>query len=158
MSKENRETILSEVKKIICNDRNEQYGEPEDSFEKIADYWTTYLKHNCVAPDADCCLCARDVAILMVLFKLGRMETSCFHATELYRRYRLYDLRNGYHHTCIRGHKPRFGSPAFLKRGAYERTANDRTDAKTIPRLSVRTRKMQISRKSAFQSTSLFKC
>lgn len=78
MSKENRETILSEVKKIICNDRNEQYGEPEDSFEKIADYWTTYLKHNCVAPDADCCLCARDVAILMVLFKLGRMETSCF--------------------------------------------------------------------------------
>lgn len=58
MSKENRETILSEVKKIICDDRNEQYGEPEDSFEKIADYWTTYLKHNCVAPDADCCLCA----------------------------------------------------------------------------------------------------
>ena len=46
MSKENRETILSEVKKIICNDRNEQYGEPEDSFEKIADYWTTYIKHN----------------------------------------------------------------------------------------------------------------
>ena len=78
MSKENRETILSEVKKIICNDRNEQYGEPEDSFEKIADYWTTYLKHNCVAPDADCCLCARDVAILMVLFKLARMETSQF--------------------------------------------------------------------------------
>lgn len=78
MSKENRETILSEVKKIICNDRNEQYGEPEDSFEKIADYWTTYLKHNCVAPDADCCVDARDVAIMMVLFKLGRMETSYF--------------------------------------------------------------------------------
>lgn len=63
MSKENREAILSEVKKIICNDRNEQYGEPEDSFEKIADYWTTYLKHNCVAPDADFDLGARDVFI-----------------------------------------------------------------------------------------------
>lgn len=46
MSKENRETILSEVKKIICNDRNEQYGEPEDSFKNIAEYWTTYIKHN----------------------------------------------------------------------------------------------------------------
>lgn len=78
MSKENRETILSEIKKIICNDRNEQYGEPENSFEKIADYWTTYLKHNCIAPDADCDLGARDVAIMMVLFKLGRMETSYF--------------------------------------------------------------------------------
>lgn len=78
MSKENRETILSEVKKIICNDRNEQYGEPEDSFEKIADYWTTYIKHNCVTLGADCDLDARDVAILMVLFKLGRMETSYF--------------------------------------------------------------------------------
>ena len=78
MSKENRETILSEIKKIICNDRNEQYGEPEDSFEKIADYWTTYIKHNCIAPDVDCDLDARDVAIMMVLFKLGRMETSYF--------------------------------------------------------------------------------
>lgn len=78
MSKENRETILSEVKKIICNDRNEQYGEPEDSFEKIADYWTTYIKHNCVEPGAECGLDARDVAIMMTLFKLGRMETSYF--------------------------------------------------------------------------------
>lgn len=78
MSKENRETILSEVKKIICDGRNEQYGEPEDSFEKIADYWATYIKHNCVAPGADCGLDARDVAIMMVLFKLGRMETSYF--------------------------------------------------------------------------------
>lgn len=78
MSKENRETILSEVKKIICNDRNEQYGEPEDSFEKIAEYWHTYLEHNCLVPDIGFHITARDVAIMMVLFKLGRMETSYF--------------------------------------------------------------------------------
>ena len=78
MSKENRETILSEVKKIICNDRNEQYGEPEDSFKNIAEYWTTYIKHNCVAPGADCGLDERDVAIIIMMFKLGRMETSYF--------------------------------------------------------------------------------
>lgn len=40
MSKENRETILSEVKKIICDDRNEQYGEPEDSFIDAIGYMT----------------------------------------------------------------------------------------------------------------------
>ena len=78
MSKENRETILSEVKKIICNDRNEQYGEPEDSFKNIAEYWHTYLEHNCLVPDIGFHITARDVAIMMVLFKLGRMETSYF--------------------------------------------------------------------------------
>lgn len=78
MSKENRETILNEVKKIICNDRNEQYGEPEDSFKKIAEYWHTYLEHNCLVPDIGFHITARDVAIMMVLFKLGRMETSYF--------------------------------------------------------------------------------
>ena len=78
MSKENRETILSEVKKIICNDRNEQYGEPEDSFKNIAEYWYTYLEHNCLVPDIGFHITARDVAIMMVLFKFGRMETSYF--------------------------------------------------------------------------------
>ena len=78
MSKENRETILSEVKKIICDDRNEQYGEPEDSFKNIAEYWHTYLEHNCLVPDTGFHITERDVAIMMVLFKLGRMETSYF--------------------------------------------------------------------------------
>lgn len=78
MSKENRETILSEVKKIICNDRNEQYGEPEDSFKAVSEYWRTYLEHNCLVPDIGFHIEARDVAIMMALFKLGRMETSYF--------------------------------------------------------------------------------
>lgn len=78
MSKENRETILNEVKKIICNDRNEQYGEPEDSFKAVSEYWRTYLEHNCLVPDIGFHIDARDVAIMMVLFKLGRMETSYF--------------------------------------------------------------------------------
>ena len=79
MSKENREAILSEVKKIICNDRNEQYGEPEDSFELIADYWSAYINHNCLPPDSvgDMnVIGADDVAIMMVLFKLARIESS----------------------------------------------------------------------------------
>ena len=79
MSKENREAILSEVKKIICNDRNEQYGEPEDTFELIADYWSAYINHNCLPPDSveDMnVIGADDVAIMMVLFKLARIESS----------------------------------------------------------------------------------
>lgn len=79
MSKENREAILNEVKKIICNDRNEQYGEPEDTFSLIADYWSAYIKHNCLPPDSvgdmDV-IGADDVAIMMVLFKLARIESS----------------------------------------------------------------------------------
>lgn len=81
MSKENRETILNEVKKIICNGRNEQYGEPEDSFEKIAEYWTTYIKHNCVTLGADCDIGARDVAILMVRSSLVEWRQAISRAT-----------------------------------------------------------------------------
>lgn len=79
MSKENREAILSEVKKIICDDRNEQYGEPEDTFSLIADYWSAYIKHNCLPLDSvgDMnVIGADDVAIMMVLFKLARIESS----------------------------------------------------------------------------------
>lgn len=87
MSKENRETILSEVKKIICNDRNEQYGEPEDTFELIADYWSAYIKHNCLPPDSAGdmnVISADDVAIMMVLFKLARIESSFCESRDSY--------------------------------------------------------------------------
>ena len=97
MSKENRETILNEVKKIICNDRNEQYGEPEDSFEKnsrlLDNLYQAQLRytrrglrfrrarrsHNDGAVQA----CANGDKLFREL-------------RQLYRRYRLYDLCNGY--------------------------------------------------------------
>lgn len=78
MSAENRASILDRAKQIICRERNNEYGEPEYSFSQIAEYWEAYIKHNCVSPGADIDLTARDVALMMALFKVGRLETSSF--------------------------------------------------------------------------------
>lgn len=61
-----REQILEMAKKTICRDRNDQYGEPEDNFKKIAQYWGLYLGKK---------IDAYDVAIMMTLFKVARMMT-----------------------------------------------------------------------------------
>lgn len=78
MSAENRASILDRAKQIICRERNNEYGEPEYSFSQIAEYWAAYIKHNCAAPGANIAIAARDVALLMALFKVGRLETSSF--------------------------------------------------------------------------------
>lgn len=64
-----RETVLEEAKRCICQDRQNQYGEPEDSFFTIAQFWSTYLvgegKLNHI-------LSKEDVALMMVLLKVAR--------------------------------------------------------------------------------------
>lgn len=60
-----RQNYLNEACDTVCKDRNEQYGEPEDNFQMIADFWTTYLK----IP-----ITAEDVAVMMVLFKVARAK------------------------------------------------------------------------------------
>lgn len=76
MSAKTREEILELAKKCVCEDRNNQYGEPEDSFRNIADYWTTYIRHNCVRSGANICVRPVDVAMMMALFKIARIETA----------------------------------------------------------------------------------
>lgn len=58
-----RSECLDEAKMIICQDRNNQYGEPEDNFKVIAEFWGSYLNKD---------LNATDVANMMVLFKIAR--------------------------------------------------------------------------------------
>ena len=41
-----REDCLNSAKMCVCSDRESQYGSPEDSFDLIARYWTTYLKYD----------------------------------------------------------------------------------------------------------------
>lgn len=67
-----REEILREAIRTVCEDRNSQYGEPEDSFRAIAEFWKTYVREGCVSPGADVCIRAEDVAMMMVLFKVAR--------------------------------------------------------------------------------------
>ena len=67
-----REYILREAARIVCEDRNAQYGEPEDSFRAIAEFWETYVRERCVSKGADVCIEPADVAMMMVLLKVAR--------------------------------------------------------------------------------------
>ena len=62
-----RKEILAEAEKIVCNDRNLKYGEPEDNFSVIAKFWSTFL-------DID--IAALQVAAMMMLMKNARIKSS----------------------------------------------------------------------------------
>ena len=40
-----RKEILEKAIKCVCGDRDQDYGNPENSFNAIADYWKVYLQH-----------------------------------------------------------------------------------------------------------------
>lgn len=77
-----RKEVLEEAIRCVCTDRNEQYGEPEDSFSVIAELWEMYVDNKCridYGDDAlrtDISIKADDVAVMMALFKIGRIITS----------------------------------------------------------------------------------
>jgi hypothetical protein len=60
-----------EALKIINNERQDAYGNPEDSFQKIARYWNAYLQNR---DSSDLLLNEKDVCLMMVLFKLAREQ------------------------------------------------------------------------------------
>ena len=62
-----RVEFLAEVAKIVANDRNTQYGEPEDNFARISDLWASYLQHN---------ISVSDVAAMMALLKIARIAVN----------------------------------------------------------------------------------
>ena len=63
---------LDEAKATICGERQDQYGRPEDSFALIADYLSTYLRHEYNSDHHH--LQAKDVAHMMILFKVARCQ------------------------------------------------------------------------------------
>lgn len=63
----NRAEFLQEVANIVTKDRNAQYGEPEDTFALIAQYWSLYLSTD---------ITSFDVAMLMALMKMARIQSS----------------------------------------------------------------------------------
>lgn len=67
-----RKTILDAAEKCVCNDRQDQYGKPEDSFGAIADLWTAYLG---TGQEID----PVDVANMMILLKIGRAKENPKH-------------------------------------------------------------------------------
>lgn len=61
----NRKELLQEAEQIVCNDRENTYGKPEDSFKTISDYWTVYKGVK---------FTAHDVAMMMALLKVARIQ------------------------------------------------------------------------------------
>ena len=71
-----RETVLEKAKLCICQDRQNQYGAPEDSFAAIANYWSIYLLNSKKIVGA---ITSKDVALMMVLLKIARAEGHTHH-------------------------------------------------------------------------------
>ena len=73
----NRREVLEAAIKCVCQDRQDQHGNPENTFAMIADMWEIYLSHKynidlCVAPD--------DVCVMMALFKASRYAMGSYSA------------------------------------------------------------------------------
>ena len=70
-----RGKILDEAKKTINGERQNVYGNPEDSFRLIAEYWTSFLKSKrLIHFGSELAISPKEVSEMMVLFKIARMS------------------------------------------------------------------------------------
>ena len=60
-----RKECLDAAAKCVLQDRQNQYGQPEDCFQLIAELWGSYLRR---------CISAHDVAAMMALLKIARFR------------------------------------------------------------------------------------
>ena len=72
--KKERGHILKKAHEIINGERQDAYGNPEDCFEIIAEYWTTYLKANGLMVK----ISPKDVPKMLALMKIARMSGQKF--------------------------------------------------------------------------------
>lgn len=80
-----RDEILDRAKIVVGQERNKQYGEPDENFRYIAALWSVYLKEQLskAFPESvkeiinlDNLITAVDVATMMELLKIGRGNDS----------------------------------------------------------------------------------
>lgn len=60
-----RKEILDTAIKCVCDDREQDYGSPENNFATIAKLWNIYLDTDQID--------AHDVAVMMALLKVARI-------------------------------------------------------------------------------------
>ena len=82
----NRQEILEAAAKCVNGDRDEQYGNPENSFSRIARLWNAYLFSRKETyekvhydPVTQGPITAQDVAQMMILFKIARIKREKYH-------------------------------------------------------------------------------
>lgn len=69
---QSRKECLEIALKCVCGEREQDYGNPEDNFQVIADLWTDYLLwRGVLIKDIDAC----DIAAMMALLKIARIAT-----------------------------------------------------------------------------------
>ena len=71
-----REDVLTLAKNCVCMTKEHDYGDVEDNFKTISDFWNIYLKAE--HPELDmpfCGITPKDVAIMMALLKIARIAT-----------------------------------------------------------------------------------
>ena len=68
-----RVDIIAEVSRCVNTERNSSYGEPEDNFRAIADFWNVYMSNR--GEELNRPLTATDIAIMMSLLKIARIAT-----------------------------------------------------------------------------------
>ena len=69
-----RGMVLLDALEIINGERQDCYGNPEDSFDLIAKFWSAYLQPKLKIP-----IHKHDVAMLMSLFKAARIRNGVDH-------------------------------------------------------------------------------
>lgn len=72
----NRKEYLETARDVICKQRQDVHGRPENCFSLIGEYWTDYLGQKQGEPVH---LDSRDVAMMMVLFKIARWQMNPLH-------------------------------------------------------------------------------
>ena len=65
-----RTEILDTAARCVCGDREQDYGSPENSFNRIADMWNAYLADTLMAQ-----IDAKDVAAMLALLKIARIAS-----------------------------------------------------------------------------------
>lgn len=61
-----RPEILEAARQCVCGDREQDYGSPEQNFQRIAEMWTTYV---------DTYIGPKDVAAMLALLKIARIAS-----------------------------------------------------------------------------------
>jgi len=66
-----RESILETARVCVCGNREQDYGNPENSFRTIASFWIDYLQNK----GYDVEIKAHDVAAMLALLKIARIAS-----------------------------------------------------------------------------------
>ena len=70
-SSRKRREILESAIEQVCGHRVEDYGKPEDSFQRIGMLWSAYLFNDTNGYNFS----PKDVAVMMALMKIARIKT-----------------------------------------------------------------------------------